>query len=245
LQDLRAQFQAVFIGFGAQAPKALDIQGADLAGVHQALPFLVEKNVPGSGLPCIPVAGQRVAVLGGGDTAMDCLRTAIRCGAVEARCLYRRNLENMPGSRREYANALEEGAEFRFLVNPTALEGDASGHVRSVRCVQMMLGEPDAQGRQRPRPVPGSESLAPADLVLIAFGFEPVSYRGDSELGRVEVNEWGGIIVDANQMTSLPGIFAGGDSVRGPSLVVHAVRDGRRAATGIDRYLRLVSGARR
>jgi glutamate synthase (NADPH/NADH) small chain len=239
-RELRAQFKAVFIGFGAQEPKGLDIPGKQLRGIHQALPFLVEKNVPGSHLPPISVEGKLVAVLGGGDTAMDCLRTAIRCGAKKATCLYRRDLENMPGSRKEYANALEEGAEFHFLVNPTALEGDAEGQVRNIRCVQMELGEPDAQGRRRPRAVPGSESLVPADVVLIAYGFDPVSLKTDSELSLVKVNEWGGIVVDGNQMTSVPGVFAGGDSVRGPSLVVHAVRDGRRAAAGIDRYLRQV-----
>src|SRR5690349_14629736 len=178
----------------------------------------------------IEVRGKRVAVLGGGDTAMDCLRTALRSGAREAVCLYRRDLDNMPGSRKEYANALEEGAEFQFLVNPVALESDDHGAVARVRCVQMELGEPEAQGRRRPKEIPGSEFVVPADVVLVAYGFDPVPFPRENDFSDLDVNDWGGIVVDANQMTNLPGVFAGGDSVRGPSLVVHAVRDGRRAA---------------
>jgi glutamate synthase (NADPH/NADH) small chain len=242
LGELRARFGAVFIGFGAQKPKALDIPGAGLKGVYQALPFLIEKNVGDPAEQAIAVEGKAVAVLGGGDTAMDCLRTAVRCGAAQAVCLYRRDLENMPGSRREYANALEEGAEFRFLVNPISLEGDAAGQVTHVRTVQMKLGEPDAQGRRRPRVIPDTESLIAADLVLVAYGFDPVSFHRDNDFSQVRVNDWGGIVVDQEQMTSIPGVFAGGDSARGPSLVVHAVRDGRAAATGIDRYLRRLFG---
>jgi glutamate synthase (NADPH/NADH) small chain len=235
---LLEDFGAVFLGIGAQKAKALDIPGAELKGVHQSLPFLIQKNVPVPlDTPPITVQGKRVAVLGGGDTAMDCLRTAIRCGATEARCVYRRDLANMPGSRKEYANALEEGAEFLFLTNPTALEGDADGNVTSVRCVRMELGEPDASGRRKPRPVPDSEFSMPADILLVAYGFDPVPFPPGSELAKIHVNDWGGILVDGNQMTSVPGVFAGGDDVRGPSLVVHAVRDGRRAAQGIHQHL--------
>ena len=169
---------------------------------------------------------------------MDCLRSALRCQALEATCLYRRDLANMPGSRKEYANALEEGARFHFLTNPIALEGNAQGGVCGVRCVIMQLGEPDASGRRKPRPVPGSEFSMAADVVLVAYGFDPVPFPAGSELSRVTVNEWGGIVVDENQMTRVPGVFAGGDSTRGPSLVVHAVRDGRKAAQGMHRYLR-------
>ncbi|HWA85752.1 MAG TPA: NAD(P)-dependent oxidoreductase [Opitutus sp.] len=238
LAHLQHDFDAIFLGVGAQQAKPLDVPGADVAGVHQGLPFLVEKNVqlPFDHSP-IEVFGKRVVVLGGGDTAMDCLRTAIRGRAREAVCLYRRDLANMPGSRKEYANALEEGARFEFLVNPVALESDAGGHVTAVRCVRMELGAPDASGRRRPRPVAGSEFLQPADVVLIAFGFDPAPFPADSDFAAIQTNDWGGIVVDANQMTSIPGVFAGGDSVRGPSLVVHAVRDARRAAAAIDRYL--------
>jgi glutamate synthase (NADPH/NADH) small chain len=238
LESLLADFQAVFLGIGALKPKALDVPGADLKGVFQGLPFLAQKNAPISlGLPDVEVKGKRVVVLGGGDSAMDCLRTAIRCGATDTVCAYRRDLANMPGSRKEYANALEEGARFMFLTNPLALEGNANGEVVAVHCVRMELGEPDASGRRKPRAVQGSEFTMPADLIFIAYGFDPVPFPPENDLSRIGVNSWGGTTTDANQMTSVPGVFAGGDVVRGPSLVVHAVHDGRKAAAGIHRYL--------
>jgi glutamate synthase (NADPH/NADH) small chain len=238
LADLQRDFHAVYLGIGALKPKALDVPGADLEGVIQGLPFLAQKNAPiALDLPPVDVRGKRVVVLGGGDSAMDCLRTAIRCGAADTVCAYRRDLANMPGSRKEYANALEEGARFMFLTNPIAVEGNGEGKVVQVRCQRMELGEPDASGRRKPRPVPGSEFVLPADLVLIAYGFDPVPFPKDTDLSRIAVNDWGAIKVDENQMTNVPGVFAGGDVVRGPSLVVHAVRDGRKAAAGIDRYL--------
>ena len=238
LGELLRQFQAIFLGVGAQKAKSLDIPGAELLGVHQALPFLVQKNSPLTlAIADIPVTGKRVAVLGGGDTAMDCLRTAIRCGAAAAVCLYRRDLANMPGSRKEYYNALEESAEFRFLTNPVALLADERGRVAQVRCLQMELGAPDASGRCKPRPVPGSEFCIKADLVLVAYGFDPVPFPAASDLGQIAVNDWGAVKVDAHQMTNVPGVFSGGDATRGASLVVHAVRDGRKAAQGIHDYL--------
>jgi len=132
---------------------------------------------------------------------------------------------------------VEEGARFLFLTNPIALESDASGCVASVRCVKMELGEPDAGGRRKPRPVKGSDFSIAADVILVAYGFDPVPFPAGSDLSKVAVNEWGAIEVDGNQMTSVPGVFAGGDASRGPSLVVHAVRDGRKAAQGIQRFL--------
>jgi glutamate synthase (NADPH/NADH) small chain len=238
LEGLRDKFDAVFLGVGAQKPKPLDIPGAELSGIEDALPFLTQKNVdsPLVGGEPIEVIGKRVAVLGGGDTAMDCLRTALRSGASAAVCLYRRDLANMPGSRKEYANALEEGAQFQFLTNPTALLGEA-GAVTGVRCVRMELGAPDASGRRSPKAVPGSEFDVPADLVLVAYGFDPQPFPPESDFAKVVTDKWGGFKIDENQMTSLPGVFAGGDDVRGPSLVVHAVRDARKAAAGIHRYL--------
>ena len=237
--QLRREHDAVFLGVGAQQPKALDLPGAERAGVVAALPFLIQKNVisPLVDLPAVDVRGKRVAVLGGGDTAMDCLRTALRSGAREAVCLYRRDLANMPGSRKEYANALEEGARFEFLTNPIGLEAGPDGAVAAVRCERMELGAADASGRRKPRAVPGSEFIQPAELVLVAYGFDPVPFPPGSDLAGLAKDAWGALQVDANQMTSEPGIFAGGDSSRGPSLVVHAVRDGRKAAEGIDRYL--------
>jgi glutamate synthase (NADPH/NADH) small chain len=143
----------------------------------------------------------------------------------------------MPGSKKEYANALEEGARFLFLTNPIALEGNGAGEVAAVRCVRMELGAPDASGRRKPRAVPGSEFVVPADVLLIAYGFDPVPFPPESDFARIAVNDWGALVVDANQMTSEPGVFSGGDAVRGPSLVVHAVRDARKAAAGIHQYL--------
>jgi glutamate synthase (NADPH/NADH) small chain len=238
LEALLKEHEAVYLGIGALQAKPLDVPGAELKGVVQGLPFLAQKNAPsGLSLPPIEVKGKRVVVLGGGDTAMDCLRTAVRCGAADTVCAYRRDLANMPGSRQEYNNALEEGAQFMFLTNPLRLEGNRADEVTAVRCIRMELGEPDASGRRKPRPVRGSEFTLPADLVLVAYGFDPVPFPASSDLSRIAVNDWGATKVDENQMTNVPGVFAGGDVVRGPSLVVHAVRDGRKAAAGIHRYL--------
>jgi len=238
LGQLRNDFHAVFLGLGAQKAKALDIPGAELRGVQPALPFLIQRNstMP-IDIPLVEVAGKRVVVLGGGDTAMDCLRTAIRAGATESVCVYRRDLANMPGSRKEYYNAIEEGAEFLFLTNPVGLEANAGGEVTGVQCLKMELGEPDFSGRRKPRKVPGSEFTIKADVVLVAYGFDPVPFPPGSDFARIAINDWGAIRVDENQMTSLPGVFSGGDVVRGASLVVHAVRDGRKAAAGIHRLL--------
>jgi glutamate synthase (NADPH) small chain len=234
---LREKFDAVYLAIGAQKPKELNIPGADLRGVFDALPFLIQKNLETRDGPTIDVRGKRVAVLGGGDTAMDCLRTAIRSGAREAVCIYRRDLENMPGSRREYLNAVEEGARFMFLTNAISLSGNAAGKVCEARCVRMELGEADATGRRKPRAIPGSEFSVPVDVVLIAYGFDPVPIFAAGNSDKIDVNKWGGVIVDQNQMTSVPCVFAGGDLVRGPDLVVRAVRDSRKAAAGIHRYL--------
>jgi len=239
LDWLRREFDAVFLSFGAQRPKPLDLPGAELKGVEEALPFLIQKNVksPLVDLPSIDVAGKSVAVLGGGDTAMDCLRTALRSGAREAVCIYRRDLANMPGSKKEYANAIEEGARFEFLTNPVEIISGQAGEVKAMRCVRMELGAPDASGRRSPRPVPGSEFVVAADVLIVAYGFDPTPLASGNDATPLATDRWGSLKVDANQMTSLPGVFAGGDSVRGPSLVVHAVRDARKAAQGIHRYL--------
>lgn len=241
LADLRRDYTAIFLGVGAQRAKPLDVPGAELRGVVPSLPFLIQKNVDSAvvDLPPVDVAGKRVAVLGGGDTAMDCLRTALRGGASEAVCLYRRDLANMPGSRKEYANALEEGARFEFLTNPVAIIGDADGAVSGVRCVRMELGAPDASGRRKPRAVANSEFVVAADVLLVAYGFDPMPFPETSEFAAIKTDDWGGLRIDEHQMTSMPGVFAGGDSVRGPSLVVHAVRDARKAALGIHRYAHL------
>jgi glutamate synthase (NADPH/NADH) small chain len=206
--------------------------------VVQALPFILQKitSVPLE-LPAIEVAGKRVVVLGAGDTAMDCLRTAIRYGAREAVCVYRRDEADMPCSLNEYKNAREEGARFVFQTAPIAVLGNEQGKVTRLRLVHTELGLMESIG---PRPFlirPGTEYDMGADLIVLALGFDPEPCPHSGDFADLAVNDWGGIVVDSNQMTSIPGVFAGGDIVRGPSMVLHAVRDARRAAAQIHSYL--------
>ena len=239
LAELRRTHDAVFLGYGAQKSKTAGVSSKNLSGVEQALPFLIQKNLASDlvDLPPIDVVGKHGAVLGGGDTAMNCLRTALRAGASSAVCLYRRDFATMPGSRQASDHALEEAAECQFLTNPTEILPDDRGGLAGVSCVKMELSPTDASDRSKPRAVPSSEFDARVDLGLVADGFDPVSYPEDREFSAIKVNAWGGIVVDRNPMTSLPGVFAGGDSVRGPSLGVHAVHDARRAVAGIHRQL--------
>jgi len=238
LAELRAHFDAIFLAFGAPQSRLLTVPGAEREGVHCALPFIIQHatEVPLE-TPPIVVAGRRVVVLGGGDTAMDCLRTAMRSGARETTCVYRRDQANLPGSRREFENSVEEGARFIWLATPAEVLGDAAGKVSGIRCLRTQLGGPDLTGRRKPSPMPGTEFDVPADVILVAFGFEPKPFPLGSDLSQIAINDQGMVIVDPRQMTNLPGVFAGGDLVRGPSLVVHAVRDARKAALEIHRYL--------
>ena len=236
--QLRKGFDAVFLGFDSRKAKPLKIPGADLQGVTQALPFILQKitSVP-LDLPPIEVSGKRVLVLGAGDTAMDCLRTAIRYGAHEAICVYRRDEADMPCGLREYKNAREEGARFVFQAAPVAVLGNDQRQVTGLRLVRTELGLMESIG---PRPFlirAGSEFDMGADLVVLALGFDPEPCPHSGDFADLAVNDWGGITVDGSQMTSIPGVFAGGDIVRGPSMVLHAVRDARRAATQIHSYL--------
>jgi len=238
LADLVEQFDAVFLGIGCWEPRGMDLKGADAENVWPALPFLIQHNGREPlGVPPIDAKGKRVLVLGGGDTAMDCLRTALRNGAREAVCVYRRDEANMPGSRREYHNALEEGARFIFLTNPLEILTDEQNRVRAVRCIRMQLSDPDASGRRRPKPVPGAEHEIPADLVLIAFGFQPTKFPEDEVFDQLPKTRYGTLETDAWGMTGMEGVFAGGDITRGPALVVQAAADGRKAAAGIHRLL--------
>ena len=236
--ELRAGFDGVFLGFDSRKARPLEVPGADLPGVIQALPFILQKTTPVPlELPPIEVAGKRVLVVGGGDTAMDCLRIAIRCGARETVCVYRRDEADMPCSRHEYENAREEGARFVFQAAPVAVLGNGKRQVAGLQLVRTELGLMDSPG---PRPFlvrPGSEFELQADLIVLALGFDPLPCPHSGDFSDLAVNDWGGIIVDSNQMTSIPGVFAGGDIVRGPSLVLHAVRDARRAAAQIHTYL--------
>jgi glutamate synthase (NADPH/NADH) small chain len=236
--ELRHGFDAVFLGFDSRKARPLNVPGADLQGVIQALPFILQKTTPVPlELASIEVAGKRVVVVGAGDTAMDCLRTAIRYGASEAVCVYRRDEADMPCSRHEYENAREEGARFQFQAAPIGVLGNEQRQVTGLRLVETELGLMEAIG---PRPFlvrPGTEFELPADLIVLALGFEPLPCPHSGDFSDLTVNDCGGIIVDSNQMTSIPGVFAGGDIVRGPSLVLHAVRDARRAAAQIHTYL--------
>jgi glutamate synthase (NADPH/NADH) small chain len=236
LAQLRADFDAVYLGWDSRQARPLQIPGADLKGVVQAVPFLLQKTTPLQlDLPKIEIANKRVVVIGAGDTAMDCLRAAIRYGAKETTCVYRRDEHDMPCGRREYKNAVEEGAKFLFCAAPVAVLG-AEGRVSGLRMVRTELAESD----ERPRPYllqSGSEFDVEADLVLPALGFDPLPLPQTESFGDLSVNSWGGVVVDEHQMTTIPGVFAGGDIVQGPSLILHAVRDARRAAQQIDRYL--------
>ena len=242
---LLADYDAVFLGMGAYQPLRGGFPGEDLPGVHQALPYLIANIRRLMGLEQHPEAfidmhGQRVVVLGGGDTAMDCNRTAVRQGAAAVTCAYRRDQANMPGSRREVANAEEEGVRFLFNRQPVAIVGDDK--VTGVKVMTTELGEPDGNGRRRPVPVPGSEQLLPADRVIIAFGFQPdpPAWLAAHHIGSAD---WGGVIApEAAEFpfqTTNPQVFAGGDMVRGSDLVVTAVWEGRQAAEGIIDYLQV------
>jgi glutamate synthase (NADPH/NADH) small chain len=243
-EDLRLRHDAVFIGTGVYKARDITVPGVGLGNVVPALDFLTASNRTGLGdeVPAfrsgaLNAQGKRVVVIGGGDTAMDCVRTAVRQGAVSVQCLYRRDRINMPGSMREVAHAEEEGVEFVWQAAPEAFLGD--GEVNGVRAVRMRLGPPDATGRQSPEPLPDSSFTLEADLVIKALGFDPEdlpSLFGQPELA---VTRWGTVRIDwETMMTPLPGVFAGGDIVRGASLVVWGVRDGRDAALAMDRYLR-------
>jgi glutamate synthase (NADPH/NADH) small chain len=243
MADLLAEYDAVFLGMGTYTYMKGGFPGEDLPGVYDALPFLVSnvnRNLGFEKDPAefISVKGKNVVVLGGGDTAMDCNRTSIRQGANSVTCAYRRDEENMPGSRREVANAKEEGVQFLFNRQPVAIVGD--NKVEGVKVVTTRMGEPDAKGRRRPEIVPGSEEVLPADVVLIAFGFRPNPAPWFADHG-ISVNDWGGVVALEQQtfkyQTSNPKVFAGGDMVRGSDLVVTAIWEGRNAAEGILDYL--------
>ena len=243
IDELLRDYDAVFMGMGTYTYMKGGFPGEDLPGVYDALPFLVSnvnRNLGFEKDPAdfISVKGKRVVVLGGGDTAMDCNRTSIRQGASSVSCAYRRDEENMPGSKREVANAREEGVQFLFNRQPVAVVGE--GTVEGVKVVTTQLGEPDEKGRRRPEVVPGSEEVLPADVVLIAFGFRPnpPDWLVDH---KISTNDWGGVVAPEHQQfkfqTSNPKVFAGGDMVRGSDLVVTAIWEGREAATGILDYL--------
>ncbi len=242
--DLRQKHDAVLIATGVYKARELTVPGAGGFGVVRALDYLTASNRKGLG-DAVPefdsgelnAAGKRVVVIGGGDTAMDCVRTAIRQDAASVTCIYRRDRENMPGSAREVQNAEEEGISFRWLSNPKLVLGDAE-KLSGVRVARMTLGPPDLSGRRTPEEVPGDETDLDADMVIKALGFSPEDVPGAFGQPDLELTRWGTIKADPRSFaTNLPGVFAAGDIVRGASLVVWAIHDGQKAATGIHRFL--------
>ncbi|WP_135466770.1 NAD(P)-dependent oxidoreductase [Crenalkalicoccus roseus] len=244
LAELRARHDAVFIATGVYRARDIACPGVGLEGIVPALDYLTAANRHNLGDPvpefesgALDARGRQVVVIGGGDTAMDCVRTAVRQGARSVTCLYRRDRANMPGSMREVANAEEEGVTFTWLAAPEAFLGD--GRVSGVRATRMHLGLPDATGRQQVAPIPGSGFTIPCDLAIKALGFDPEDVPAMFGEPALAVTRWGTLKVDhRTMMTELPGVFAGGDIVRGASLVVWAIRDGRDAADRIDAYVR-------
>jgi len=245
IDQLLEEYDAVFMGMGTYNTMKGNFPGEDLPGVHEALKFLVANVNRNLGFEksadeFIDLKGKRVVVLGGGDTAMDCNRTSIRQGAESVTCAYRRDEENMPGSRREVKNAREEGVVFRFNLQPVEIVSNDDGEVAGVKVVSTQMGEPDANGRRRAELIAGSEEIIPADAVLVAFGFKPSPPSWLNEV-KVDTADWGGVVAPEEQtyafQTTNPKIFAGGDMVRGSDLVVTAVWEGRQAAEGILDYL--------
>jgi len=241
LDDLAKEFDAVFLGHGAGVGNRVGVPGEDLPGVITATEFLVRGNLtPGELPPHLrePLhIGRRLVVIGGGDTSMDCVRTAVRLGAEEVVCVYRRTEAEMPGRAEERMHAREEGVRFEWLTAPLRFLAGDDGRLTGVEFQRMELGEPDESGRRRPVPIPGSEFVEPADTAVIAIG-----YSGDPKVAGpdsgVQVNRWGLIVVDEETgQTTRPGVYAGGDCVNGPDLVVTALAGGRKAAAAIHRYL--------
>ncbi|WP_374643033.1 NAD(P)-dependent oxidoreductase [Tabrizicola sp.] len=240
---IRGQHDAVLIATGVYKARNMEAPSIGARGVVKALDYLTVSNRRGFGDDVpefdsgeLNALGKRVVVIGGGDTAMDCVRTAIRQGALSVKCLYRRDRANMPGSQREVANAEEEGVEFLWLSAPKAFTGGIE--VEGVMVQKMRLGAPDATGRQAPEVIEGADYVEPAELVIQALGFEPEDLPTLWGVPELAVTRWGTIKADfRSHATSLPGVYAAGDIVRGASLVVWAIRDGREAAEAILSYL--------
>ena len=249
LDELRTRHDAVVIATGVYKTRAIKAPGVGTAGVIEAIDYLTASNrkgfgdeVPGFDDGTLNALGKNVVVVGGGDTAMDCVRTAVRQGAASVRCLYRRDRANMPGSQREVKNAEEEGVEFVWLSTPEAFHGTDT--VSGVQVAKMRLGEPDASGRRAPEPDPGSEYRLEADLVIKALGFDPEELPRLFDAPELSVTRWGTVRVDhKTMMTSLDGVFAAGDIVRGASLVVWAVRDGRDVSDRMHEWLKVKAKA--
>ncbi len=243
IDDLMAEgFEAVFVGVGTGVDARMEIPGEDLPGVYEATDFLIRANVHENYLPegteSKPDLGKKVVIVGGGDTASDALRSALRLGAEEVTCVYRRTETEMPGSYKDRELAREEGAIYNFLTQPVRFIAGENGRIQAVECIRMQLGEPDASGRRRPVPIEGSEFQIEADTVVKGIGYWPDPTIGKTTPG-LETHKWGLIVIDPETgATTRTGIYAGGDGVTGPDLVVTACAAGRKSALAIDAYLR-------
>ncbi|MCI0784001.1 MAG: NADPH-dependent glutamate synthase [Chloroflexi bacterium] len=232
---------AVFLGTGAPVGGQMHIDGEELGNVYQATEFLVRGNLEPDQLPAamrepLDVAGKRVLVVGGGDTSMDCVRTAIRLGSPAVTCMYRRTEAEQKGREEERVNAREEGTDFMYLTVPHQFTGDDNGRVTEAECRRMQLGAPDESGRRRPEPIAGSEFTLEVDIVVLAIGYEPDDLLEKTTPG-LRTTNWKTVRVDEEFQTTRAGVFAGGDNVNGADLVVTAMADGQRAAIAIDNYL--------
>ena len=244
LKELKEKHDAILIATGVYKPREVNLPGNNLSNIFSAMEFLIASNRKGLGDKVekfdngkLNAENKHVVVVGGGDTAMDCVRTAVRQNAKSVKCLYRRDRENMPGSTREVYNAEEEGVEFIWLSNPKKFIGTEK--ISSVLVEKMKLGEPDSSGRKRPEPIIGSDFEIKADVLIKALGFDPENLPHLFKYPNLQVSKWGTIKINLQSMkTNIEGIFAAGDIVRGASLVVWAIRDGREAAMAINKYLK-------
>lgn len=241
LNELRERFDAIFVANGAGLPVFMNVPGENFKGVYSANEYLTRVNLmaawefPKVGTPVLK--GRKVAVVGGGNVAMDAVRTAKRLGADEATIVYRRSKKEMPARVEEIHHAEEEGIRFDLLVAPTEVLGNAEKWVTGLKCIRMELGEPDASGRRRPVPIPGSEFIVPCDNVVVAIGTRANPLL-TSTCPELKLNKWGNIEADEKGMTNLPGVFAGGDIVRGAATVILAMGDGKTSAKAINEYLK-------
>jgi len=244
LDQLRKRHDSILIATGVYKARVIEVPGQNLKNIFPAMDFLTASNKKGLGDKVdlfdngiLNAEGKNVVVIGGGDTAMDCVRTAVRQKAKSVKCLYRRDRKNMPGSAREVGNAIEEGVEFIWLSSPKKFLG--KDNVQEVEVNKMILGEPDSSGRKKPVIEPGSEFRLPADLVIKSLGFDPEDLPKLFNANDLGISKWGTIKIDFQTMqTNIDGVFAAGDIVRGASLVVWAIKDGRDAAVQIEKYLR-------
>ncbi len=242
LDQLRSKHDAILVATGVYKAREIDIPGKSLKNIFPAMEFLTASNKKGLGDKVelfdngtLNAEGKNVVVIGGGDTAMDCVRTAVRQKAKSVKCLYRRDKENMPGSAREVGNAEEEGVEFIWLTSPKSFIGKEK--VDEVEINKIILGEPDKTGRKKPLVQSGSEFKIKADLVIKSLGFDPENIPKLFDKEELAISKWGTIKIDRSMQTNISGVFAAGDIVRGASLVVWAIRDGRDAAIQIEKYL--------